>query len=109
VSAKRKKNPHVGPSISNSIRRWKGESPKFARAFEEAFDQLALARQIRALREDRHLSQGELARRAGTKQPAIARLESGRVLPRLDLLQKVAAALEARLKLDFVKQLRRTS
>jgi DNA-binding XRE family transcriptional regulator len=97
-----RKNRHVGGSIDASVRRWKKESPSFARAFDEAFDQIQLARRIRELREAKHLSQDELARRAGTKQPAIARLESGRVLPRLDLLQKVATALEARLALNFV-------
>jgi DNA-binding XRE family transcriptional regulator len=97
-----RKNARLGGSILTSVQRWKKESPGFARAYDEAFDQLQLARKIRALREAKHLSQGELARRVGTKQPAIARLESGRVLPRLDLLQKVAIALEARLSLTFL-------
>jgi DNA-binding XRE family transcriptional regulator len=83
------KRARVGSTVFSSVRRWKGDSPAFAHAYDESFDQLQLARKVRALREAKHLSQGELARRAGTKQPTIARLESGRVLPRLDLLQKM--------------------
>jgi len=56
------------------------------------FDRLQLARKVKGLREKRKMSQVELAALAGTKQPNIARLESGKVVPRLDFLEKVARA-----------------
>ncbi|MCB9703283.1 MAG: helix-turn-helix transcriptional regulator [Myxococcales bacterium] len=62
---------------------------------------LTVARQVRALRESRNVTQQELAERVGTKQPSIARLESGRVVPRLDLLLKIAIALDSELVLNF--------
>jgi transcriptional regulator with XRE-family HTH domain len=61
------------------------------------------SRYVRGTVPKQKLSQAELAERAGTKQPAIARLESGRVVPRLELLQKIADALGMRLEVRFVK------
>lgn len=66
------------------------------------FDKIQLARKIKQLRESRAISQEQLAKIVGTKQPAIARLESGRVVPSLDLLQKIAIALKTRLDINFV-------
>jgi DNA-binding XRE family transcriptional regulator len=100
----KKLNPHVGPGLDEIIERRKAMSPAFSALFDEERGKLALARQLRELREQENLSQGELAERVGTKQPAIARLESGRVVPRLDLLQKIAAALGRELRIQFVKR-----
>ena len=70
------------------------------RAFE-------LGEQIRALRETQHLSQSELARRMGSTQPAIARLEAGRVAPSLNTLDRAAAALGVELVITFQEPPRR--
>jgi len=63
----------------------------------EAYEALEPAYQVACLRIERGMSQEELARKAGTKQPNIARLESGRRTPSLGLLQRLAEALDARL------------
>jgi DNA-binding XRE family transcriptional regulator len=52
-----------------------------------------VARELARLRRKQGLSQSEVARRAGLKQPAVARLESGAVRPTLDTIQRVAHAL----------------
>jgi ribosome-binding protein aMBF1 (putative translation factor) len=101
---RKKQNPHVGPSIDELIERRKEMNPTFSALFDEELGKLALARQLRELREQENLSQGELAERVGTKQPAIARLESGRVVPRLDRLQKIASAVGRDLQIRFVKR-----
>ena len=44
-------------------------------------------------------TQKELAQRVGTKQSAIARLESGTYNPSLGFLKKVTNALDARIKI----------
>ena len=98
----RKKNPHVGSSLDEWLAEEGARDPSFARGVQEHFDSLQVARRVRALRQRRKVSQAELARRIGTKQPAIARLESGRVVPKLDLLEKVARALGAQLEVRFV-------
>jgi transcriptional regulator with XRE-family HTH domain len=60
-----------------------------------------LGEQVRSLREACGMSQQELARRAGTSQPAIARLEAGGVDPRLETLHRLGLALDADLVLRF--------
>jgi transcriptional regulator with XRE-family HTH domain len=47
------------------------------------------------------MSQVELARRAGTSQPSIARLERGLVSPTVISLDRIARALGAELVIDF--------
>jgi transcriptional regulator with XRE-family HTH domain len=76
--------------------------PLLAAAVTEEFDKLQLARQLKTLRESRKLSQAELATMVGTQQPAIARIESGRGVPRLDFLHRVAVALGGRLDVRLV-------
>jgi ribosome-binding protein aMBF1 (putative translation factor) len=104
VMPSKKRNVRVGGSLRELVEQRKADSPTFAALYEEEFNKLALARQVRALREKLNLSQAELAERVGTKQPSIARLESGRVVPRIDLLQKIAHALGLRLEIRFVKR-----
>jgi transcriptional regulator with XRE-family HTH domain len=66
-----------------------------------------LASNSEGLREAQQLSQSELARRMGSTQPAIARLEAGRVAPRLDTLDRAAAALGLELLITFQQPPRR--
>ncbi|WP_280431816.1 helix-turn-helix domain-containing protein [Nocardia brasiliensis] len=49
---------------------------------------------VRATREARGWTQSELAERAGLKQHAVSRLESGDVVPTLKTLLRVSDALE---------------
>jgi DNA-binding XRE family transcriptional regulator len=69
--------------------------------FAEEFDKLQLARKMKELREKAGLSQAQLAARVGTQAPGIARLESGRFAPRLDVLHRIAAALGKRVRIGF--------
>ena len=63
-------------------------APAAGVGYERARRGFELGQQLRALREAQHLSQAELARRMGSTQPAIARLEAGRVAPSLDTLDR---------------------
>ena len=69
--------------------------------WDKAARQYALASMIRGLRQERGVSQQELANRVGTSQAAIARLELGGAAPRLDTLERIAEALDMNLELRF--------
>ena len=56
---------------------------------------------VRQARVAAGLTQTELARRAGVKQPEIARLEAAGANPRISTLKKVVAATGHRLTLDL--------
>lgn len=74
-------------------------------AFKEAYDDLEpeyqIVRFIIELRNQKRMTQAELARKAGTRQSAIARLESGTYNPSLRFLKKVAKALDAQVKISL--------
>lgn len=57
------------------------------------------AQVLRDARHHRGLSQRELAARTGVPQSAIARLESGQVVPRFDTLNRLLSACDATLEL----------
>ena len=62
-----------------------------------AYEALEPAYQVTRLRILRGLTQEQLAEMVGTKQPSIARLESGKTAPRLDFLRRVVEALGGKL------------
>jgi transcriptional regulator with XRE-family HTH domain len=66
--------------------------PGVRQAYEVQAPGYAIARAIIAARAHAGLSQDELARRMATSQPFVARLESGRTLPSLRTLLRVAEA-----------------
>ncbi len=74
----------------------------------KAYDNLApeflLVQAILKKRIERGLTQAQLAHKVGTKQSAIARLESGSYNPSLAFLDKVAHALHARLVVSLASQ-----
>jgi len=57
------------------------------------------ARLLREARHDAGISQRELAEHAGIPQPAVARIESGRVRPRVDTLDRLLEACDRGLAL----------
>ncbi len=70
--------------------------------FRETWKASEPAYQITRLRLMRGMTQTELARRVGTQQPSIARLESGRGEPKLSFLRRVVEALGGRLEVRIV-------
>ncbi|MFF2227028.1 helix-turn-helix transcriptional regulator [Streptomyces globisporus] len=60
-----------------------------------------IAQQVFEVRTALGLTQGELAERSGTKQPAVSGVESAKKLPTLGLLLRIAAALDRRLVIRF--------
>lgn len=77
--------------------------PSVAKGYERARSSFELGEQVRAMRETQGLSQAELAKRIGSTQPAIARLEAGGVAPTVTTLGRIAAALGRDLVVTFPK------
>src|SRR5580692_9130153 len=101
------------PKTARASRRAAGESspvPKrpapsrgadaFAR-YERARTAIMVGSAVRAARLRAGVSQAELARRAQTSQPSIARLEKGQVSPTVISLDRIARALGTELIIDF--------
>ncbi|OKH51514.1 transcriptional regulator [Calothrix sp. HK-06] len=68
-------------------------------ALESEFD---LARKVIALRKASGLNQRDFAERVGIKQPQLARLESGKQMPKLDTLSKIASGAGYEIEIHFV-------
>jgi HTH-type transcriptional regulator/antitoxin HipB len=100
--AGKRTNPRIGGDAIADIREHMKRDPVFAAGVRAELDNLQLARQVRALRERRKLTQAQLAERIGTEQPSIARLESGTRVPDLATLARIARALGARLDVRLV-------
>jgi len=79
------------------------KNPRFKKHYDEYGRRLEIAYKIALLRDQKKMSQKELARKIGTKQSNIARMEAGDQNFTTDILQKVASAFGRNLKIDFVK------
>ena len=77
------------------------KNPAFSAYFERELLINEIAKMIVQLRQHAKLTQKELADKAGTTQPVVARLESGsdERVPSLELLAKLARAGNAHLKI----------
>lgn len=74
---------------------------KIRLAYENFGPEFSVVAMIIKRRITRGLTQRELAKRVGTRQSAISRLESGSYNPSLSFLQKVSKALDARLEFSL--------
>lgn len=68
-------------------------NPNVKAEYDALAPEYELISQLIRARQEKHLTQKELAEKVGTKQASIARLESGNYNPTLNFLQKIAAAL----------------
>lgn len=76
--------------------------PEYRHAYADETLNSILASQIRVLREERDLSQAQLAEEIGTKQSGISRLENADYDGwSIRTLKKIAEALDVRLRISF--------
>ena len=81
------------------------KSREFRKAYDEEITMLKIAYKIIQLRKERHITQSELARRIGTTQQTISRLEdSMNTHLTIHTLIRLAKALHARLNIDLIPQ-----
>ena len=76
------------------------KNPEIERVYLELEPEFQIITLLIKRRLEEQLTQKELAKRIGTKQSAISRLESGTYNPSLAFLYKIAGALNARLKIS---------
>jgi len=78
------------------------DNPEFRQEYEKADTEFRLIETLVHARTKAKLSQAELAKRIGTTQSAIARLEGGGVSPSLSTLRRYAEATGAKLEINLV-------
>lgn len=75
------------------------KNPAFRKAWEESEAEYQVSRSLIAARIKRKISQQQLAREANTTQAVISRLENMTANPSIGLLQKIAQALNLKVKI----------
>ena len=86
-----------------SVESWKREqmkNPAFKKEYDALEEEFALINELLAARTRAKLTQAQVARRMGTSQSAVARLESGRS-PSMASLRKYAAATGSRVEIKL--------
>jgi len=79
------------------------KDPKFKKYFNKYSIQLDIGYQILLLRKKKKMSQAVLAKKIGTKQSNIARMEAGEQNFSIETLQKIAQVFNRELKVSFGK------
>src|SRR2546422_5635558 len=86
--------------ITDLHKKWMKER-KYRKAYEALEKEFALASAVIDARNRAGLTQQGLARKMGTTQPVVARLESGRTRPSMRTLERLAKATGSRLLIRF--------
>ena len=74
---------------------------KISKEYEKLAPRYKMISELIEARKKKGLTQEELAKKIGTKQTAIARLESGNANPTVFFLEKLASALDTKLIIQF--------
>jgi len=86
--------------ISDMHKKWM-EEPRYRKAYAALEEEFVLASAAIDVRNRGGLTQEALARKMGTTQPVVARLESGRGRPSMRTLDRLAKATGSRLIISF--------
>ena len=95
-----KKKIKAGIPLSGVLRK-DLKNPNFRKAFEEADIEARLAIQIALARDRAHMSQVQLARKLGTKQQTISRIERGGQNLTLRTLWRISQAVKSKLVIEL--------
>ena len=94
--------------MSSSLKDFRSRAlarPGVKKAYEELKEEFAFLDEVLRARAESGLTQAEIARRIGTTQSAVARLESGssKHSPSVATLQKYARAVGCRVEIKLIK------
>jgi DNA-binding XRE family transcriptional regulator len=98
---------------SKSFEKWLAHSlardPDLAARVEKRLAEMRIEQDLIALREQRGLTQSQLARLLGVSQPAVAKMEAEGGNLEIRTLVRAAAALDARLEIRLIAERARSS
>jgi DNA-binding XRE family transcriptional regulator len=77
---------------------------EFRREYEALEKEFSIAAQLIEARTKANLTQEQVARRMGTTQSVVARVESGHPLPSLRTLRRYASAVGSKVEIRLVKE-----
>ncbi len=77
---------------------------EFRREYDALEEEFAIAAQLIEARTKANLTQEQVARRMGTTQSVVARLESGHPLPSLRTLRRYASAVGRKVEIRLVRE-----
>ncbi len=83
--------------------RWQ-KDPEYRKEYEALAPEFERAKTLVAARTKAGLTQAEVAKRMGTTQPVVARLEAGRQRPSLATLERYANAVGCELRISLTKK-----
>ena len=90
-------------SVTELKKQWL-KDPRVSDAFEDMKPEFAVARALLTARIESGLTQEEVAKRMGTTQSVIARLEGGRTLPSIKSLYRYAKATGTKPVIQLVQK-----
>ncbi len=93
--------------LTNTVERWMEErlaEPELRARVEQRMHELKLEEELLALREEKDLTQAQVARLLGISQPAVAKIEAGASNLKLATLLKYAEALGAQVKIELIRR-----
>lgn len=85
----------------NSIKRNLLKDKEVKKEYDDLQEVFSLVDKIIQMRIKHNMSQAELAKKLGTKQPGIARLESASINPTVAYLAKIAKVFNKKLSIEF--------
>jgi predicted transcriptional regulator len=77
---------------------------EFRREYDALGEEFSIAAQLIEARTKANLTQEQVARRMGTTQSVVARLESGHPLPSLRTLRRYASAVGSKVEIKLVRE-----
>jgi ribosome-binding protein aMBF1 (putative translation factor) len=80
------------------------KDPKIKAEYDRLQPEFQMIDALVKARVKRGFTQKNLARKIGTKQSVISRLETGKANPSLNFLKKLAHALDSRLEIKFISR-----
>ncbi len=98
---KRETNILKGAVTFDEILAREMRNKKFAKAYQDLEFEYQIRELLLVRRIQQNLTQRQLAKKIGIKQPIISRLESGNYNPSVKFLKKVAKALDAKLEISL--------